>query len=175
MKDQISVTEVPFYGETIPTIIRDGKQYVAMKPISESLGLRWGSQYNRLMRDDVLKSVVFIMKMTAKDGKSYDSVFIPSSMLNGWLFGVAVKRVLPELREKLTQYKRECYEVLHDHFVGQQQSVMQAMNSVLYEYKVQESIASQSGRNLNRWKKIKPSLLTTMERLQDESQLKLIA
>ena len=37
-------------------------------------------------------------------------------MLNGWLFGVDVNRVRPELRERLMQYQRECFQVLNAHF-----------------------------------------------------------
>ena len=32
--------------------------------------------------------------------------------LAGWLFGVETARVKPELREKMTRYRRECYRVL---------------------------------------------------------------
>ncbi|MBV5298115.1 MAG: hypothetical protein JZU64_08260, partial [Rhodoferax sp.] len=41
---------------------------------------------------------------------------LPLDKLNGWLFGVSVGRVKPELRARLTQYQAECFDVLASHF-----------------------------------------------------------
>jgi hypothetical protein len=38
-------------------------------------------------------------------------------MLNGWLFGVSINRVKPELVDTLLLYQRECYRVLAAAFV----------------------------------------------------------
>ncbi|WP_336368925.1 phage antirepressor N-terminal domain-containing protein, partial [Avibacterium paragallinarum] len=41
---------------------------------------------------------------------------LPIQYLNGWLFGIDVKRVKPEIRETLITYKRECYQALFDYW-----------------------------------------------------------
>ena len=61
--------DVPFCETVIQAMENDGQLYVSMRPICKNIGLQWGSQYNCIMRDEVLKSVVFIMKTTAIDGK----------------------------------------------------------------------------------------------------------
>ena len=35
---------INFHGTEIPVVEKDGKQYVAMKPIVEGMGLDWDSQ-----------------------------------------------------------------------------------------------------------------------------------
>ena len=47
-------------------------------------------------------------------------LMLPLDKLNGWLFGVSVLRVKPELRERLTQYQAECFDVLARHFLPAQ-------------------------------------------------------
>ena len=41
---------------------------------------------------------------------------LPLKFLPGWLFGVQVSRVKPELRDKILRYQRECYDVLWNAF-----------------------------------------------------------
>lgn len=41
---------------------------------------------------------------------------LPLEFLNGWLFGINVNRVKPELREAVFRYRKECYDVLAEAF-----------------------------------------------------------
>lgn len=109
------IKSIQFHKDILIITTHNEKPYVAIKPICEAAGLTWGSQYNRIMRDEVLSEAVFITK-TPSEGGEQDTLFLPVMMLQGWMFGVSIKRVKPELRPKLLQYKRECYQVLHDHF-----------------------------------------------------------
>ncbi len=95
----------------------DGRVFVAVKPICESIGLLWGSQRNRLYRDPVLKEGVFMMN-TPSAGGVQKALCLPLDLIPGWLFGVDVNRVKPELRDRLIAYQRECHRVLFDHFAG---------------------------------------------------------
>lgn len=54
-----------------------------------------------------------------KDGKEYlvEMVMLPLKYLNGWLFGVDANRVKPEIKERLLDYQRECFDVLAKHFM----------------------------------------------------------
>lgn len=113
MTNQLST--IQFYGQSLITIEQDGKYYVALRPICDNIGLAWGAQYNRIKRDDVLNSVVFIMK-TPSNGGNQQMLCLPIEYLNGWLFGIDTKRVRLELRDTLIRYKKECYQVLHDYW-----------------------------------------------------------
>ena len=116
MSNQISTQTISFNNQSLVTFEQDGVHYTAMKPICDNIGLEWGSQYNRIKRDDVLNSVIFIMKMTGNDGKDYQMICLPIEYLNGWLFGIDVNRCKPEIRETLIKYKKECYQALHDYW-----------------------------------------------------------
>ena len=113
------VTE-DFHGQSILAVLHDGKPYLAMKPICENIGLQWEAQQKRIQRNPVLKSTMSIMNMVAEDGKQREMICLPLTMLNGWLFGVDVNRVNPELRDKLMVYQRECFDVLAHHFMPAQ-------------------------------------------------------
>lgn len=104
MTTQIST--IKFHNQTLLTLEQDNIQYVAMRPICENIGLTWSSQFDRISRDEVLKSVVLMIRTTGSDGKNYQMLCLPIQYLNGWLFGIDVKRVKPEIREKLITIKK---------------------------------------------------------------------
>ncbi len=116
MSNQTQLQTIQFYNRTLTTFEQNGIHYVAMKPICENIGLDWTAQVQRLKRDDVLNSVMVIITTTGSDGKNYQMICLPIQYLNGWLFGIDVKRVKPEIRETLITYKRECYQVLFDYW-----------------------------------------------------------
>ncbi|MFC2974693.1 phage antirepressor N-terminal domain-containing protein [Azotobacter bryophylli] len=104
---------VSFQGHDLTVISSPaGERLVAMKPISEAIGLDWKSQYARIQRHPVLKSTMVITTTVAEDGKERGLVCLPLDHLNGWLFGVDASRVRPEIRERLVQYQRECFAAL---------------------------------------------------------------
>lgn len=114
MNDLITV---PFHQQTLLAVEKDGKRWVAMKPICDAIGIDWRSQRKRLLRDEVLASVVVIMTTTGADGKQYEMLFIDIDYLNGWLFGIGANQVKPDLRDLVIAYKRECYKVLAGHYL----------------------------------------------------------
>lgn len=111
-----NIQTIEFNGQSLITIEQNGIHYAAVKPIAENIGLAWDSQFRRIKRDDVLSSVVAMMAITGNDGKTYEMMCLPIEFLNGWLFGVDAKRVKPEVKAPLIQYKMQCYKVLHDYW-----------------------------------------------------------
>lgn len=124
---QHQIVSVPFRNETVLAVVADGKFYVPMKPICKNLGLQWESQYNRIQRHAVMKTSIFMTNMQMPgDDQVREVTCLPLSMLNGWLFGVDVNRVKANLREKLMDYQRECFDVLFQHFMPRMEAAMQA-------------------------------------------------
>lgn len=101
--------EYDFYGDLLTIALVDNRAYVAIKPVTDFLGLDWPSQYQRVQRDDVLTEEIKLIVATSADGKQRDMLCLPLEFFHGWLFGVDVHRAKPELREKLTRYRRECF------------------------------------------------------------------
>lgn len=106
---------VEFHGATLYAITIGGTHHVALKPISDALGLDWSAQFRRVRRHAVLAEAVAVMAIPS-DGGVQDAIALPLDKLNGWLFGVNVSRVKPALRERLIAYQRECFDVLARHF-----------------------------------------------------------
>lgn len=116
---------VEFYGQSLITARSDeGVEYVAMRPLSDNLGLDWSAQRKRIIRDDVLKSTMVMMTTVAQDGKHREVLMIPSKYLNGWLFGIETSRLQdPAVKEKIIVYKKECFDVLHNYWSNKSNSV----------------------------------------------------
>ena len=104
---------VPFEGARLITAEIDGVPHVATRPIAEHLGLDWSSQRHRIMRNAALRTCV--VRMTTQvpgDDQSRRVMMLPIGMLSGWLFGVQVTSVRPELRDRLLAYQRESFAAL---------------------------------------------------------------
>jgi hypothetical protein len=113
---------IDFYGdEVMGVIIEEGGErriYVPVRPICDYLGLSWSGQRERVMRDEVLAESVRFVRVTRTNPKGGDPelLCLPLDYLPGWMFGVSANRVKPELKERITLYKRECYRRLWDAF-----------------------------------------------------------
>lgn len=108
--------KVNFHGNEIAVIEKDGKQYVAMKPIVEAMGLDWKKQHALIHRDPVLSSTVTVTGIVAEDGKKREMVCMPLDYLNGWLFKIPASRYTGKKREAIIMYQKECYKALFDYF-----------------------------------------------------------
>ncbi len=104
---------IPFAGSTIPTTLIDGVVHVAMKPLSEAIGLSWQGQHARLRRHPVFKTCINVTLMQVPgDRQQREYVVLPLPYLNGWLFTASAERARADVRERLIEYQRECFIVL---------------------------------------------------------------
>jgi len=110
------LTTVDFHGDKLPVFKKDGKNLVAMKPIAEHLGLDWNGQFQRIKRNPTLKRSMCIIHIPTTDGGNQETTTLPLEFLNGWLMGVSVNQVKPEIKDRLMEYQDECYQALHDYF-----------------------------------------------------------
>ncbi|EPU0459474.1 TPA: phage antirepressor N-terminal domain-containing protein [Escherichia coli] len=113
--EAVNTSYVPFNGQQIITAMAAGVAYVAMKPIVENLGMSWGTQQQKLMKQ-VDKFNCIHMNMVAADGKLRKLLCLPLKKLNGWLFSINPEKVRADIRDKLIQYQEECFTVLHDYW-----------------------------------------------------------
>ena len=104
--------KVTFYSDVLLVALVEDTPYVAIRPIAEFIGLEWSSQRLRIQRDEILNEESRLVVMTGADGKQREMFSLPLELLPGWLFGVTPSKARPEYREKLTQYRRDCFRVL---------------------------------------------------------------
>jgi hypothetical protein len=111
------IAAVTFAGATLTTILHEGEEFAAIRPICDAIGLAWNGQWERISRDDVLSATVRVIRTVAQDGKEREIIALPLKLLNGWLFGIDTSRVKNEaVRARVIEYKRECYDVLHNYW-----------------------------------------------------------
>jgi hypothetical protein len=117
---------VDFYGDEITAVLveadEDEQVFVPIRPICDFLGVSWPSQRNRINRDPVLSEVaqnisVFVTN-TQGQGQHREMLSLPLDFISGFLFGISASRVREDLRDKVIQYQRECYQVLADAFLA---------------------------------------------------------
>lgn len=114
------VKTVNFHGDELAVVEKDGKPWVAMKPICEAMELDWEAQRQMIERDPVLRQVTCILQATSsgKDGKTYnvEMICLPLDFLNGWLFKLDASRYEGGRRDVIMAYQRECYSALYDYW-----------------------------------------------------------
>lgn len=111
-----AVREVTFYDDVLIVAIVGDEAYVALRPITDFLGLEWSAQFRRVQRDEVLSSQTQLVMMAGADGRQREMLSLPLDLLPGWLFGITVSKARPEIAPKLTRYRRECFRVLWNAF-----------------------------------------------------------
>lgn len=115
--DQQLITRIN--GADIVTVDREGEILVPIKPICTALGIDDKRQREKIQEDEILNSVGGLTPSTGTDGKTYEMFCLPLQYVYGWLFTINPKNVAPEAREAVARYRRECYDVLYEHFTGE--------------------------------------------------------
>ena len=110
------LSTIDFHGQVLQIVHTNGRPYVPIKTICVNLGIDWEAQRQRIARDTVLSEGACIIQAPSPGGMQ-DMLCLPLEYLNGWLFGIDEKRVMPEIRDALTTYKREAYGALYNYFV----------------------------------------------------------
>ena len=88
-------------------------QSIVVKDICEAIGIGYISQYEKIVADESFESK--LIKVQTRGG--LQEVFtIPLSKLDGWLFSINPNKVKPEVKQKLIEYKKECFNVLNNYF-----------------------------------------------------------
>lgn len=114
----MSTNIIVFHGNELVIVEIEGQPHVAMRPICKAIGLSIEGQVQAIKRDPVLAPTACVTHVVAEDGKLRELICLPLSKLNGWLFKINASRVKPEVRERVIDYQRNCYDVLYEHFHG---------------------------------------------------------
>jgi len=101
-----------FNGKNIDFLSRSGQYWVAIKPICEALNVHYKHQYESIKSDIILGQLSRNQGMVAADGKLRKMFCLPEKYIYGWIFS------LQSSSKELQEYKKECYDVLFNHFHG---------------------------------------------------------
>lgn len=116
-------------GVEIVTVERDGEIFVPIKPICEAIGIDVDAQRNKLNSDQFFNSTTAIIAAVAADEKEREMYCIRLRDVYGWLATINPGKVAPEAREAVSRYRRECYDVLYEHFTGSMRHTIETNNA----------------------------------------------
>lgn len=101
-----------FNDTEISTAYVNGQYWVAIKPLCKALNLDYSRQATNLRNDQILDQLCAKQHTVGLDGKERQMTCLPEKFIYGWLFSIRSDSPV------LLQYKKECYEVLFNHFNG---------------------------------------------------------
>lgn len=107
---------VSFYEAQLSIISVDGQPYIPMRPIVQSIGLDWKSQYSKI-KNRFSTHVVEITIQLLDDTQSRKHTCLPLKKLFGWLMTINSNKVRPEIKEKVIRYQTECDDVLSNYWI----------------------------------------------------------
>ena len=116
-------------GIDIVTVDKDGEIFVPIKPICDALGIDVESQRDKIQADEILSSTAVLNTAVAADGKEREMYCLPLRYVYGWIFTINPRNVAPDAREAVSAYRRECYDVLYNHFTGSMQRTIETNNA----------------------------------------------
>lgn len=155
--DQHQPMVVSFNNTELSMIEHNGKIYVPMKPICENIGLDWNGQLQRIKRNHILAQGMCMIHTPSKSGDQEYSC-LPVGYLNGWLFGIDVNRVKPEIKDTLIKYQLECYDALWNYWTGKlhhQQKAFDEYNQIEFDEKLSKAKATIASHGMTQRKKEK--------------------
>ena len=110
----MDLIQFDFNGDIIDIVERNDIKYVSVGAICRNIGLvNLNRQYKKIQEDDSFESKFIDIEI---NNVVQNAFFIPLSKLNGWLFFLNPNKVKPEVKQKLIEYKKECFNVLNNYF-----------------------------------------------------------
>jgi len=108
----LELSTVDFKNQILEVI--EDSQSIVIKDICKNIGLSdFKAQIIRIKKDPTYQSKL-IKVQTA--GGMQEVFTIPLTKLNGWLFSINPNKVKSEVKDRLIEYKNECFDVLYNHF-----------------------------------------------------------
>jgi antirepressor protein len=111
-----ALVKFAFHGDELDVVMANGVPQIGLRRACEALGVDFASQLVKLQDDPA--ATVGMIPMVGADRRTRDIVCIDLRSMPLWLATIHPSKVRPEVRPKLIAYKRECAEVLADHFLG---------------------------------------------------------
>lgn len=109
---------VPFEDRQIMTVRNNDGIFVVMKPITESLGLTWHGQFERIKRHPVISKGIRVTRIPSAGGMQ-EVVALHLEQFHGWLLTLSPDRIADEeKRAVIIQYQERAFRVVFEHFHG---------------------------------------------------------
>lgn len=116
------LVQIPVPGaDDLLAVQTDGRRWVALKPMCETLGIDVSAQLKRLKSKSW--ATVAVIAVVAADGKVRDMVMVDTKSIPLWLATIDETRVNPAAKPKLIAYQCEAADALHSYFIRRETKV----------------------------------------------------
>lgn len=146
MTELVGVERIPFYGDELIAVEKDGQGWVILKRMCECLGVDFHSQMRRIKRAEWAAGVM--MTSTGADGKHYEMFCLSIEQIPYFLATLEVGRVSEAVRPKLRLYQREVVKVLADHFLRKKGTTNKAAEAPVFDVEKIVEIATRCALNV---------------------------
>jgi hypothetical protein len=109
------LVKVDFHGDQLDCVEQDGKVWVSVRRVCDSLGIAHQRQLHKLKGKPW--ACVTIMVTHDSGGREQEISMLDLDSLPMWLATIEPSRVAEAVRPKLVDYQKECARVLRDHFL----------------------------------------------------------
>lgn len=109
-----SLIKVPFHGDTIEAVAKDGSWMASLRRMCENLDVDYWTQLRKLKEKPW--ATVVIMPMVGADGKNREMAMIDRRTMTMRLANINPGKVKPELRSKIEAYQCEAADALDKYF-----------------------------------------------------------
>ena len=114
----MNLQSINFNNDKLDIIKINSNIYISIRKVCNNLGIDFKFQHQKLKNDPTFESKLIEVQTNGGVQKVF---CIPLEKLNGWLFTINPNRVKPEVKQKLITYKKECFDVLFNHFIKKAQ------------------------------------------------------
>ena len=108
--------KIESYNFSVPVFEKDGKIWVALKPLCETLGVARFNQQKKVRKSDTIMWYDIILHDSI--GREQSMLCIEIDSIGEWIFSINPKKVKPELVEKLMVFRKKLQVVLYQAVTG---------------------------------------------------------
>lgn len=140
---------ITFYDKPVVVVrLPNGEPGAVLRYLCENLGLALTGQVSRVKRKSALASGLHYVRIETAGGPQVLAV-LTLRVVPGWLFGIDINRVKPEIRPEIERYQAECVDVLYQWASTPHSS---APPELVSEQPIEKPVAPEKGANLEEWR-----------------------
>jgi hypothetical protein len=141
-----------FRGKNLVYLCKNGRYWIAIKPICEVLNIEYTRQFKNLKNDTILAPALAKQPMQIPgDDQIRGYICLPEEFIYGWIFSI------DSSSKELQEYKIECYHVLYEHFHGiitRRRELIKQKADTNFKRRTLENILSQN-KDFNEYTQLK--------------------
>ena len=140
---------ITFYDKPVVVVrLPNGEPGAVLRYLCENLGLALTGQVSRVKRKSALASGLHYVRIETAGGPQVLAV-LSLRVVPGWLFGIDINRVKPEMRPEIERYQAECVDVLYQWASTPRLS---APPDLVSEQPIEKPVMPEKGAALEQWR-----------------------